>query len=454
MEPFPSSLDRAAPAAWEVEAITRQVLAITCEHYGLDPRRVSPEDRLGVEIVGDSLDAVEYLMELEETFDVTVSDAVAERWFKRPLRLRELTALLLTLPRTGRPIRSFWGRRQPPAPGAEGVPFTQEGGALSENAWRAGPLYEDMGRNREGFPQYRRRTDGMRCVLVPGGEATLGSDDAEALADQRPPHTATLSAFLLDAEPVSNLAFARFLSSIGPLPPAVLNEWGLFDPADRRATAFALKLTRKGWEPLPGTERQPMVLVSWYGANAYSLWAGVRDWRLYRGDGSVPGELRQRSVPARPAPDEWLFSLLPSEGQWEYAARGAKAFRYPWGDEPPTPGRLRAACHVPGMRYLADALPAATVCERLGMSPFGLHHMAGNVWQWCRDWYNETFYQRPEARDANPLNRTPTRVRSERGGSWIGPAELCRSSYRRGRPPHARGRCLGFRCISSVKDVS
>src|SRR5437867_1013794 len=70
MERFPSNLDRLAPAPWEVETVARRVLAITCEHYRLDPRRVSPDDRLGVEITGDSLDVVEYIMELEEALDV------------------------------------------------------------------------------------------------------------------------------------------------------------------------------------------------------------------------------------------------------------------------------------------------------------------------------------------------------------------------------------------------
>ena len=104
--------------------------------------------------------------------------------------------------------------------------------------------------------------------------------------------------------------------------------------------------------------------------------------------------------------------------------------------------------HIKGATYLVQTLPMAAVNELLGMSPFGLHHMAGNVRQWCRDWYDENFYCRAEASLPNPLNQTPGNVRSERGGSWIGPSSLCRSSYRRGSPPTARGPCLGFRCVS------
>jgi formylglycine-generating enzyme required for sulfatase activity len=146
-------------------------------------------------------------------------------------------------------------------------------------------------------------------------------------------------------------------------------------------------------------------------------------------------------------------SFLPSEAQWGYAAQGARSRTFPWGDEPPSQERMRYGQHRKGMTYRADTLPMADVNEEFGMSPFGLHHMAGNVWQWCRDWYDNAFYARPDAAQPNPVNLTSTKVRSERGGSWIGPADLCRSSFRRGRPPMARGRCLGLRCVSSVVDA-
>jgi formylglycine-generating enzyme required for sulfatase activity len=79
--------------------------------------------------------------------------------------------------------------------------------------------------------------------------------------------------------------------------------------------------------------------------------------------------------------------------------------------------------------------------------------MAGNVWQWCRDWYDPSFYKRSEAGEPDAQNRRRTGIRSERGGSWVGPARLARLSYRRGRPPAVCGRCLGFRCVGLVADL-
>lgn len=416
--------ERKLPPVWEVEW---RVIEICRDVTDEDRARLRPESRLLEDLGLDSLDLVEFLLAIEEGFDVTIPDAAAQRMFtdEQPVTLRRVAALVLQQWHTRAPARSKDRTPRPPLPPAESVPFTQLGGRSGQDD---GPLHEPIGPNREGWAQFRRRTDGMRCVLVPEADVCIGSDAPDALPDQRPAHRVRLGRFLIDAEPVSVAAYARFLNAVGGNDAALVGQWCGVASDDKRGEHFPLRRARGGWQPVAGTERQPMILVSWYGANAYALWANRRDWRGRREDGSC----------------------LPTEAQWEYAARGAAPRRYPWGDEAPTPERLRVARHVPGATYAADALPAAAVNERLGMSPFGLHHMAGNVWQWCRDWYAPDFYARPTAAEPDAWNREPTGIRSERGGSWVGPADLARSSYRRGRPPDARGRCLGFRCIGGV----
>jgi formylglycine-generating enzyme required for sulfatase activity len=316
-------------------------------------------------------------------------------------------------------------------PTSRSVPFTQLGGRF-DVMQKAARLWEPLG-DEGGHSRYRRRSDGMRCVLIPAAAVELGSDADTGLEDERPRHVAELDAFLIDAEPVSTTAYCRFLNSAGDVPPGVLADWFVLDADDDRNVHMLVERGEAGWHPLPGAEHWPMILVSWFGANAYSLWANGEDWHAYAGE---PG--------AEPP------SFLPSEAQWEYAARGPRARTFPWGDDPPTEERMRFARHRRGDTYRASTLPLADVNAALGMSPFGLHHMAGNVWQWCRDWYDPAFHATPAATTRNPVNLAPSKARSERGGSWIGPAELCRSAYRRGRPPLARGRCLGFRCVGSV----
>ena len=417
--------------------VERRVCDIASEQLGIPRPRVSPGDRIIEDLRCDSLDLVELFMEVEEAFGVTLPEDSPNPVFKavftrQNFRLADLAELVYLQQGTGTPERKGWRQvREQPA-SSPALPFTQLDGRWERRADDEVRLMEPL---EVGGPvkQYRRRSDGMRCVLIPSASVEIGCDSPASPPDESPRHAVVIDQFLIDAEPVSTTAYCRFLNSVGCVEREVLDDWFVLDPDDDRNDHMLLERTDSAWRPLSGAERWPMILVSWYGANAYSLWANGRGWEGYRGEGGAEPE-----------------SLLPTEAQWEYAARGAVYRAFPWGDDPPSQDRMRYGQHRKGATYRADTLPMADVNAELGMSPFGLHHMAGNVWQWCRDWYDDAFYTRPEASRPNPVNRTPGKVRSERGGSWIGPADLCRSSFRRGRPPAARGRCLGFRCVGSI----
>lgn len=413
--------------------IERRVCDVASEQLAIDRVQVSRNDRLIEELHCDSLDFVELLMELEEHLDVTLPaeppNAIYKAVFTRqPFRLSDLAEAVYLQQGTGTPDRRLWRKTKEHPAASQKVPFTQLDGTWQQAATGQRPLIECLESSGE-TKQYRRRSDGMRLIRIPSAEVEIGANLPGAQPDEKPMHVVEMDSFLIDAEPVSVTAFCRFLNSIGDTDPTVLSDWFVLASGDKRRAQMIVEQTETGWQPVRGTERWPMILVSWFGANAYSLWANGDDWTAYGDD---------------------RHGFLPTEAQWEYAARGPRYQQYPWGDEQPTLEKMRYGQHRKGLTYRADSMPMADVNNLLGMSPFGLHHMAGNVWQWCRDWYDEEFYSRPEASERNPLNRTATQVKSERGGSWIGPAELCRSSFRRGRPPNARGRCLGFRCVSGV----
>ncbi|MEN9675538.1 MAG: Serine/threonine-protein kinase pkn1 [Verrucomicrobiota bacterium] len=413
------------PDLWQLEI---RVIELTAESEGISREKIRPDSRILEDLHIDSLGMVELLMTLEEQFGVSIPDDIGKQMFIRsPLTVTALAEIVRHQWGTGTPSRERWIAARPEIPTTDRLPFTQLDGLLSPSRE---PLLSQLTATSSGWEHFRRRTDGMRCVLVPGSEVELGSGEAENAGDESPRHRVHLQSFLMDAEPVSVTAFARFLSSIGDDAEPFVAEWCGVDPSDRRSPHFQLS-PRWGnrWGAIPGTECQPMVLVSWFGAAAYSLWAGGRNWRAYRTE-----------------------SLLPTEAQWEYAARGALARAYPWGEEPATPERACVGHHRARQSY-PGLLPMADVHQKLGMSPFDLHHMAGNVWQWCRDWYDPDFYRTPESGQPNPRQDRPTGIRSERGGSWVGPGELARSSYRRGRPPEAVGRCLGFRCAGLVENL-
>jgi formylglycine-generating enzyme len=398
----------------------------------VDARReeLSPQTDLVRDLHIDSLDAVELVLALEERFDITIPDEGPRNFFLRDRATIEMVAECVELSwGTGQAARPEWRRQAGDPPPAKEEPFAQLSGVSESEPPEASPLYSQIDPTQEGYPQFRRATDGMRCVLIPSATVWIGATDPKGMADQRPPHKVHVGSFLMDAEPVSNTAYARFLNSIGPIDAETLRRWCGPDAGDDRGAQFGIVRLSDRWEPIPSAARQPMILVSWLGANAYALWAHRQHWSRYESDSP---------------------SFLPTEAQWEYGARGPDAERGPDNRHGPADGKRAPlfGLHRIGRHYHAKDLPAASVSARLGMSPFGLHHMGGNVWQWCRDWYAFDYYSRPEAHRADACNLTATGIRSERGGSWVGPEELTRPAYRRGRPPEAKGRCLGFRCAA------
>ena len=387
--------------------ILKRVNELVIEQTGHEPERVRPESSLVLDLGIDSLEFVELFLTIEEVFQISIPEippdgepVVQEVFTRENFSVKDLSELVFMLWDTPpRPLGvSFW-KGQSKAPANHLAAFTHLDGTASPGKGEAKEIYEPLaGSNSAGFRVHRRKIDGMACVEIPGSNAVRFADRSDSV-----------ESFVIDIEPVSTTAYARFLNSIGPVDSHVTEIWFDLPDWDKRRQHLPLEKTDAGWQPKPGTKTWPMVLVSWFGANAYALWANGGGWSDFR--------------------DESPF--LPSVKQFEYSARGESPQLYPWGNCEPTPEQANLARFEFRRDYQLADIPLSPVHEQLGLSPFGLRHMAGNVWHWCRDWFD------PETR----------KIRCEKGGSWIGPAELARCHRHRGRPPLAKGRCLGFRCV-------
>jgi formylglycine-generating enzyme required for sulfatase activity len=235
--------------------------------------------------------------------------------------------------------------------------------------------------------------DGASMVLVPAGEFVMGSD-AE---DEAPPHRVYLDAFYIDRYEVTNARYLKFVEATRHRAPQ-----HVVDPQYDLWIGAALS---------QGVADLPVVNVDWSDADAYCKWAGKR---------------------------------LPTEAEWEKAARGTDGRLYPWGDEAPSFARLNFSRRWQGAHTLQ---PVGSY--EAGSSPYGAQDMAGNVWEWVSDWYDAGAYAAGPER--NPRGPSGGASKILRGGSWTNSPDTVRVTHRREEDPEMRNSDTGFRCAQSAK---
>lgn len=263
-------------------------------------------------------------------------------------------------------------------------------------------------------------------ALIPPGEFTMGSPEgSDGFPDEHPERRVFLSGYLLDRFEVTNRAYAAFVQATGHRSPK---------NAKQAATLWSHN------RPISGIEGHPVVNVSWEDADAYCRWAGKR---------------------------------LPTEAEWEKAARGTDARRYPWGntwdfamansasywaqrtiefnsgadwDAFWVRGEGARLAKEKGIQGEVLTMPVDSFPQSI--SPYGLFGMAGNAAEWVQDWYDPNYYKTAPLTDPPGPHRGA--IKGMRGGSWLKPAASLRASDRDWGTMDSRPSGTGFRCAKDA----
>jgi eukaryotic-like serine/threonine-protein kinase len=224
------------------------------------------------------------------------------------------------------------------------------------------------------------------AVQVPGGTFLMGS--AQGAPDEQPVHRVSGPAFSMDRYEVTNARFAACVQAGVCTPPAL-----------------ASSSVRPNYFDSPDFADYPVIHVSWVQAATFCTWAGGR---------------------------------LPSEAEWERAARGTESPRtFPWGDSAPDCSKANMAGCVGDTDRVGRRVA--------GQSPYGAFDMAGNVWEWTADWYDAKYYRTsPDQQPTGPQTGT---LKVMRGGCWISGASSLRTTCRKPELPSLWAPNVGFRCV-------
>ncbi len=315
------------------------------------------------------------------------------------------------------------------------------------------------------FPRTAAPAAHPRMIWISGGVFSMGADSKEAQSDEYPKHTVTVAGFWMDKTEVTNTLFAAFVNATGYITTAEKKpDWnqlkkqlppGTAKPDESLLVAASLVFSppehpidlndysqwwvwEKGasWKhpqgpgsDLKGKENYPVVHISWYDAVAYCKWAG---------------------------------KSLPTEAEWEFAARGGlKDNVYPWGNEGVDTGKIKGNFwdgHFPDKNTEADHYYHTAPVASFAPNGYGLYDMAGNVWEWCADYYNNNYYSQSNG-STDPKGPVKSYDPDEpfaakrviRGGSF-----LCNDSYCSGYRVSRRMKStedsgmehVGFRCVT------
>jgi formylglycine-generating enzyme required for sulfatase activity len=227
--------------------------------------------------------------------------------------------------------------------------------------------------------------DGAPMVLIPAGEFTMGSEKGDD--DEKPIHSIYLDAFYLDTYEVTIAQYAHFL------------EGSRLDAPPRWHSMNQLP-----------HQKRPVVNIDWTEASTYCGWAGKR---------------------------------LPTEAEWEKAARGTDGRMYPWGNG--APNRRRANYGKREWNNHVALEPVGSLED--GKSPYGVYDMAGNVWEWTADWYEKGYYL--VSPDRNPKGPEHGEEKVVRGGDWFLTPGRLRATNRDGLSVMGRNLRGGFRCAKT-----
>ncbi len=286
--------------------------------------------------------------------------------------------------------------------------------------------------------------DGAPMVLIPAGEFEMGTDPAEipelvklakesgddeaeasAFEHETPRHKVYVDAFYIDKHEVTNAQYRKFVQATGHMEPEGL---GLVKVEGKE---YALQIVKPWSDKNYNGDDQPVVCVSWEDARAYAEWAGKR---------------------------------LPTEAEWEKAARGGLVGkRYPWGDDwPPRPKAGNFADKTfkkafPDVTFFTpgydDGYAYTAPVGKFAPNGYGLYDIAGNVWEWCADWYGSSYYA--SSPKNNPTGPNSGSFRVVRGGSWSRTdARSLRAACRYNCVPTRTYYFAGFRCVAQDSKVT